>query len=76
MVQEEKRKNIMTGKGIAEKIFCRKMQKRLQRIEQRETATDVVIITSAAVFLGSMKYLDQSVRPNVRKHIFHFSSVA
>ena len=50
LVQEEKRKNIMTGKGIAEKIFCRKMQKRLQRIEQRETATDVVIITSAAVF--------------------------
>lgn len=49
------------------------MQKRLQRIEQRETATDVVIITSAAVFLGSMKYPDQSVRPNVRKHIFHFS---
>ena len=64
----------MTGKGIAEKIFCRKMQKRLQRIEQRETATDVVIITSAAVFLGSMKYPDQSVHPNVRKHIFHFSS--
>ena len=27
LVQEEKRKNIMTGKGIAEKIFCRKMQK-------------------------------------------------
>lgn len=40
------------------------MQKWLQRIEQRETATDVVIITSAAVFLGSMKYPDQSVRPN------------
>ena len=52
------------------------MQKRLQRIEQRETATDVVIITSAAVFLDSMKYPDQSVRPNVRKHIFHFSSAA
>ena len=45
------------------------MQKRLQRIEQRETATDVVIITSAAVFLDSMKYPDQSVHPNVRKHI-------
>ena len=44
------------------------MQKRLQRIEQRETATDVVIITSAAVFLGSMKYPDQSVRPNVRDY--------
>lgn len=27
LVQEEKRKNIMTGKGIAEKIFCGKMQK-------------------------------------------------
>ena len=52
------------------------LQKRLQRIEQRETATDGVIITSAAVFLGSMKYPDQSVRPNVRKHIFHFSSAA
>ena len=29
LVQEEKRKNIMTGKGIAEKIFCRKMQKNM-----------------------------------------------
>ena len=27
LVQEEKRKNIMTGKGIAEKIFGRKIQK-------------------------------------------------
>ena len=42
----------------------------------KETAADVVYYHHLLLFLGAMKYPNRSVHPNVRKHIFHFSSAA